>query len=146
MNIFTIGYTHKSAKEFFNLLLVNNIEIIVDIRLNNTSQLAGYTKKKDLEFFASSIGNISYLHYQQFAPTKELLTRYKKKQIAWDEYEKEFALIMQQRDCLRDFLSNVQGYTNICLLCSEEKADFCHRRLVADYVKDSRSDVQVKHL
>lgn len=124
MKIFTIGYTHKSAKEFFYLLKVNKIEVIVDIRLNNTSQLAGFTKQKDLEYFASVIGKISYFHYPQFAPGKDLLKRYQKKQINWEDYEKEFKAKLKEID-LKDFLKRISKFTRICLLCSEEKADQC---------------------
>jgi uncharacterized protein (DUF488 family) len=146
MIIFTMGYTHKSARDFFNLLMANKVDIIVDIRLNNTSQLAGFTKQKDLNYFAKVIGSIDYLHYPLFAPTKDLLARYQKKQISWKEYEKEFKEILLKRKCQEDFLKQIGKYSNLCLLCSEEKPEQCHRRLVAEYLKNNIPDSKVEHL
>lgn len=146
MLLFTMGYTHKSAKVFFNLLIKNKVEVLVDIRLNNTSQLAGFTKQKDLEFFAKVIGNIRYIHYQLFAPTKDLLKRYQKKLITWEGYEMEFTDILLKRNSTTDFLKQVSGFSKICLLCSEEKADYCHRRLVAEYLKQHIPKSKIKHI
>jgi uncharacterized protein (DUF488 family) len=146
MDIFTMGYTHKTAKDFFTLLIKNKVEIIVDIRLNNTSQLAGFSKKKDLEFLAKAIGKISYVHYAPFAPTKDLLKKYKNKKLTWEEYEIEFNEMLVKRNSIADFLKEVSDFNRICLLCSEEKADQCHRRLVAEYIKHSLKDSKIEHI
>ena len=84
MKLYTIGFIKKSARVFFETLLKNNIKRLVDIRLNNTSQLAGFTKREDLRYFLEAIGNIEYIHLEKFAPSKELLNAYKKKLINWE--------------------------------------------------------------
>jgi len=89
IELYTIGFTKKSAQQFFELLTTNEVEEIVDTRVNNTSQLAGYAKGKDLQFFAKKVADIDYSHELDFAPTKELLSKYRKKEMTWAEYEVE---------------------------------------------------------
>ncbi len=146
MKIYTLGFTHKSARTFFTLLMKNKIELLVDIRLNNSSQLAGFTKSADLEFFLAAIGMIGYLHYPSFAPTKEILNDIKKKKCDWDEYRKRFQKLLKERDCIKDFLGHVQSVKSICMLCSEELPDHCHRSLVADYLRKKIKGSVVRHL
>ena len=97
IKVYTIGFTKKTAKQFFSILAENNIDTVVDVRLNNSSQLAGFSKYPDVEFFLDKICNIEYKHDLHFAPKDSTLTKYKKKQISWDEYEKEFAQTMMER-------------------------------------------------
>lgn len=131
--IYTIGFTKKSAKKFFGLLKENQIELLLDVRLNNTSQLAGFSKYPDIEFFLNEICQISYISDTHFAPEEWLLKEYKSKKIDWNQYVKFFDKIMDERDITNYIKHNYTAYQDnrICLLCSEEKAENCHRYLVA---------------
>jgi len=137
MNIYTIGFTKSSAEHFFSRLINSNIEIVLDVRINNTSQLAGFSKYPDIEYFLKSIADIQYLSDIHFAPSATILKDYKNKDISWEEYEKRFAVLMNQRNIER-YINENYGMVlkkNICLLCSEDKANKCHRRLIAEYFK-----------
>lgn len=144
INLYTIGFTKKTAEKFFTLLKKNNVRTLLDVRLNNASQLAGFTKQDDLKFFLKEICNISYFHIKDFAPTDDILKRYKKKEIDWKQYEKEFNELIKNRkieDCIDfDLLKDA------CLLCSEPMADKCHRRLVAEYLKSAYPQIGIIHL
>lgn len=142
----TIGFTKKTAKQFFSILTKNNIDTVVDIRLNNSSQLAGFSKYPDIEFFLEKICNTGYKHDLHFAPKDSTLTKYKKKQISWDEYEKEFAQTMMERKITEYIKANYSSEGSICLLCSEPTPENCHRRLVANYFKEIFHEVQILHL
>lgn len=147
MNIYTIGFAQKSAKKFFELLQVNNIDCLIDIRLNNISQLAGFTKGKDLEYFLNKILSIKYFYNIDFAPTKEILDNYKKKNITWAEYEKLYKQLIEKRQVEILFKKIINdNYNNICLLCSEPEPQQCHRILLANYLKQHFEDVQIKHI
>ncbi len=146
IKVYTIGFTKKTAKQFFSILSKNNIDTVVDIRLNNSSQLAGFSKYPDIEFFLEQICNIGYKHDLHFAPKDSTLTRYKKKQISWDEYEKEFAQTMLERNITEYIKANYSSEGSICLLCSEPTPENCHRRLVANYFKEILNEVQIIHL
>ena len=133
--IYTIGFTKKTAEKFFGLISENNIEVLIDVRLNNTSQLAGFAKYPDIEYFSKSFLKIDYIHDITFAPTEELLKNYKSQNINWNEYEETFHQTMTKRK-IKDYIKlNYKDFKdhNICLLCSEETADCCHRRLIAEY-------------
>jgi len=142
--IFTIGFTKKSAREFFNTLKENNVKEIIDIRLNNRTQLAGFTKKEDLEFFLEAIAGIKYKHVLELAPDKQLLEDYQKKRINWEEYEKRFLRLLKERNIEK--LINPEELDRCCFLCSEPKPDKCHRRLVAEYLKSIWSYLEITHL
>jgi uncharacterized protein (DUF488 family) len=142
--LFTLGYTHKSAEEIFSLMAMNKIENLIDVRLNNVSQLAGFTKKNDFQFFLKKISDINYYHFPYLAPTKEILNAYKKKEISWDEYERKFNTLMKERRI--ETKININIFHNGCLLCSEESADKCHRRLVAEYLKNYFNEIVIKHI
>jgi uncharacterized protein (DUF488 family) len=133
MNVYTIGFTQKSAQEFFGLLRSANVKRVVDVRLNNTGQLAGFSKHSDLIFFLREIGGIDYIHVPELAPTPDILDAYKKHKGSWSVYEQEFLSLMEKRrideTVARDVID--QG----CLLCSEHKPHHCHRRLVLDYLE-----------
>lgn len=146
MNIFTIGFTQKSAEEFFTLLAKNNIECLIDVRLNNISQLAGFAKAKDLQYFLKKICDIDYVHNIKYAPTKDILDDYKKKKISWQEYETKYNNLIKIRHVEQQFLKDSNGYNNICLLCSENTAQYCHRRLLAQYLKNNCENVIIKHI
>ncbi len=144
LKLFTIGFTQKTAKEFFTTIKQAGITKIIDIRLNNVSQLAGFAKKNDLIYFLKELCSCDYLHRPQFAPTKEILDGYKKKQIDWDEYEHKFKDLMNKRTI--ENLIHEKELNNSCLLCSEPTPDKCHRRLVADYLKNKFNNLEIKHL
>ncbi|WP_304296605.1 DUF488 family protein [Capnocytophaga leadbetteri] len=144
IKLYTIGFTGKSAEKFFDLLKKAEVKKIIDTRINNVSQLSGFAKGTDLKFFAKEIGNISYEHDIDFAPTKDLLANYRNKKITWQEYEKEYLNLLD----LRKIKSKVeiQKLHKNCLLCSEHTAEKCHRRLLAEYLQQSFNDVEIIHL
>jgi uncharacterized protein (DUF488 family) len=144
LNLFTIGFTKKTAETFFYLLKTAGIKRVVDVRLNNVSQLAGFSKREDLKYFLKEIGNIEYVHLPHLAPTKDILNAYKKHKGSWEDYEKSFLSLMRGR-CIEKSVPQdlLEGG---CLLCSEDKPHHCHRRLVAEYLSEKWEHVQVRHL
>lgn len=144
IKLYTIGFTGKSAENFFNLLRNNDVKKIVDTRINNVSQLAGFAKGSDLKFFAGEIGNISYEHNIDFAPTKELLSRYRDKKMTWEEYETAYLNLLDMRKVAKK--TNLDLLHENCLLCSEHTPEKCHRRLLAEYLKQVRTDIEIIHL
>jgi uncharacterized protein (DUF488 family) len=144
MKLFTIGFTKKSAEQFFTRLKNSGTERLVDVRLNNVSQLAGFAKKDDLRYFLEAICGIDYLHLPLLAPTQQMLDSYKKKRGDWQLYEKQFLELMRERQIEREVSREV--LRNACLLCSEDTPERCHRRLVAEYLRDKWSDVEIVHL
>ncbi len=144
IKIYTIGFTKTSAEEFFGKLIKADVRKIVDARLNNTSQLAGFAKKDDLKYFLKAIGNIDYIHMSQLAPSEEIIAEYKKKKGDWHTYEKKFLALMEERR-----IENVvrpDELDRTCLLCSERLPEHCHRRLVAEYLKNKWCNVEIEHL
>lgn len=146
MKIFTMGFTQKSAEQFFGLVSSNEIELLIDVRLNNQSQLAGFTKGRDLEFFLNKICNCKYGHNIIFAPTKEILNDYKKQQITWEEYVVQYNLLIENRNVEKVFLKKYTEFNKILLLCSEATAENCHRRLLAERLKNCIANVDIIHL
>ena len=144
--IYTIGFTKKTAQTFFELLKEKQIEIVLDIRLNNTSQLAAFTKYPDIEYFLHEISNIAYIHDTKFSPTEETLNRYKKKEINWDQYVEEFIQTMKSREIAKYIKANYLIEKKICLLCSEVTAIQCHRSLIANEFKEIINELKVIHL
>jgi uncharacterized protein (DUF488 family) len=144
--IYTIGFTQKTAQNFFELLKNNNIEVILDIRLNNTSQLAGFAKYPDIKYFLHKICDINYIHDTKFSPTEATLKRYKKREIEWSQYVEEFNQTMAIRNIHSHIQSGYMTNKKICLLCSESAADQCHRRLVANEFKEVINDLKIIHL
>ena len=144
--IFTIGFTKKTAKKFFEILKSNEVDIIIDIRLKNTSQLAAFAKLPDIEYFLKEICDIYYIHDKLLAPSKETLARFKNNIIDWDTYIKEFKNTMKKRKIKNHIISNYRTDKNICLLCSEYKHENCHRSLVAKQFKEIFQDVEIFHL
>ncbi|MBD2516397.1 DUF488 domain-containing protein [Nostoc sp. FACHB-973] len=133
VNLFTIGFTQKKAEQFFETLLNAGVKRVIDTRLNNASQLAGFTKKQDLEYFLRKIGGIEYIHILDLAPTKDILDQYKKKQINWAIYEQRFNQLITERKIEKKV--SLDLLNEGCLLCSEAKPHNCHRRLVAEYLQ-----------
>ncbi len=149
MQIFTIGFTKKSAKSFFELLRLNKVKTVLDVRLNNNSQLAGFAKGNDLRFFLTDFCDIKYIHDKDFAPTKVLLDDYKNKKITWAQYEVIFSELLLERKIKKKIEGKyISILDNLCILCSEAIAEKCHRRLVAEYIKNSFPElkIQIKHL
>lgn len=144
MKIYTIGFAKKSAEKFFKLLRQPDLVRIVDIRLNNVSQLAGFAKMNDLKFFLREINNIDYVHLLELAPTKDILDAYKKNGGDWAVYEKRFLELMNFRRVEEKLDRNLLD--GGCLLCSEPTPEHCHRRLVAEYLRKKWGDVEIKHL
>lgn len=142
--IFTIGFTKKSAAQFFSKLKAAGVRKMVDVRLNNNSQLAGFSKRDDLRFFLGEICDIGYEHALLLAPTDDILRVYKKQKGSWEEYERKFIALMEQRR-IADKLAPAD-LDGGCLLCSEDKPHHCHRRLVAEYLKRHWGDVEITHL
>ena len=144
MKLFTIGFTKKSARKFFDLLGKAGVKCVVDVRLNNVSQLSGFAKRDDLAYFLEEICGIEYLHLPELAPTKQMLDDYRNKHKDWDKYEEQFLTLMRERR-IENKVSK-EAIAEGCLLCSEEKPHHCHRRLVAQYLDEHWGDVQVRHL
>lgn len=146
--IFTIGFARKTAEFFFDLLEYKGVKEIIDVRLYNRTQLLGFSKYPDIEFFLRRLSNIDYFHDLEFAPSVELFDCYKKNLIGWDDYEKEFAKLIKDREIDTYIANNYSGKENYCLLCSEVSADYCHRRLVAEKIREvlEDEDIEIVHL
>lgn len=145
--LYTIGFTKKSAQRFFELLEMNNVNTIIDIRLNNTSQLSGFAKYPDIKFFLKRISNIDYLHDLNFSPTEDILKNYKKKIYTWQDYVKHFENLMIEREIEKHIINSYSDCfeKNYCLLCSEDTHENCHRSLVATrFIR--LFGVELKHL
>ncbi len=143
--IYTIGFTGKSAEEFFTILKRKGVKILLDIRLNNISQLAGFTKGKDLAYFVKEILAGQYYHMTDLAPTKELLKKYQADE-DWQSYEKEFLALLERRKVESKIKPELLKGPTV-LLCSEKTAEKCHRRLTAEYLqKKLLSDYTIEHL
>lgn len=142
--LYTIGFTQTSAEHFFERLRRAEVERVVDVRLHNASQLSGFAKRDDLDWFLSTIANIGYVHAPWMAPTEELLASWRGDEIGWEEYEARFrALLVERR--VEDH-ARVADFDRACLLCSEASADRCHRRLVAEHLQRALGSIDVVHL
>ena len=144
MKLSTIGFTKKPASRFFDLLRQSSAKRIVDVRINNTSQLAGFAKKDDLAYFLGEICGMDYVHLPSLAPTRELLGAYRKKAIGWETFERRFIKLMRHRRI--EVTTPKQVLSDGCLLCSEDQPHQCHRRLVAEYLKKHWGGIEVAHL
>lgn len=144
MKLYTIGFTKKSAEDFFTKLRQSGAKRIVDVRLNNTSQLAGFAKRSDLEFFLREICKMDYIHVPDLTPTQEMLDEYRKTKQDWSTYERKFLDLMRKRRIEETVDRAV--IADGCLLCSEDKPHHCHRRLVAEYLASHWGDVKITHI
>ena len=143
MNIFTIGFSKKSAEQFFKLLTENKVKKLIDIRLNNKSQLAGFANAKHLPYFLK-LHNIDYEYRIELAPSKELLSSYKNKTINWEEYIKIYNQLLIDRNILKEI--STSDLNDVVLLCSEPTAEQCHRRLIAEYLEKHFGNIIIGHL
>ena len=147
MLLYTIGFTKKSAETFFEGIRYRGIQMLVDVRLKNTSQLMRFSHGKDIEYFLQNLCNCKYEHCVNYAPTKEILTDWKKKRITWPEYEKRYRTLMTERKAVRNFITCYDGvYETVCLLCSEPTPEHCHRRLFAEMLQEAKPDIEVIHI
>ena len=144
LKLFTIGFTKKSAEAFFTKLQRAGVKRVIDTRLNNNSQLAGFSKRDDLAYFLRAVAGIEYVHLLDLAPTQELLDRYKKADRDWPAYERDFLKLIADRQIEKSISPNLLD--GGCLLCSEHEPHHCHRRLVAEYLRDRWGNVTIEHL
>lgn len=143
--LYTIGYTKKSLKEFVTILKKNNIKKLIDIRLKNKSQLAGFAKGEDLKFLLEDLLGIKYSYQPLLAPTEEILNKYKVDR-NWDDYVTSFKHLMQERDMNSVLKKETLDVDNVCLLCSEDIPKQCHRRLLAENYKQFDDSIDIIHL
>lgn len=145
VDLFTIGFTQKNAESFFETLIKAGVKRVIDTRLNNVSQLAGFAKQRDLEYFLHRIAGIEYVHILDLAPTKDMLDDYKKKRTNWETYKEKFNQLIAERQIEKKISSDLLSAS--CLLCSEAKPHYCHRRLVAEYLQRKLDNqIQIHHL
>ena len=144
IKLFTIGFTKTTAESFFTRLKNAGVRKVIDVRLNNVSQLAGFAKKDDLAYFLRSICGIAFEHRPELAPTQDILDAYKKHGGDWTAYAERFTDLMIKRR-IHELISR-ESLDRACLLCSEDKAQHCHRRLVAELLKQKWGDVAISHL
>ena len=144
MKVFTIGFTKKSARKFFDMLRDSGAKRVVDVRLNNVSQLSGFAKKDDLAYFLRKICGMDYIHIPTLAPIQDILDEYRKQHGDWKTYEHRFLELMKQR-CIEETIPR-EAIADGCLLCSEDKPHHCHRRLVAEYLKQHWDHVDISHI
>ena len=145
MRIYTIGFTKSTAESFFTRLQEAGVRRVIDIRLKNTSHLAGFAKAEDLPYFLRAICGIEdYVHRPDLAPTEEIMNAFKKEEGTWEAYERAFLPLLAERR-IEETLTR-QEVDGACLLCSEDTPEHCHRRLVAEYLRDQWGDVEIIHL
>lgn len=144
IHTYTIGFTKKSAQAFFEKLHAAGVKRVVDVRLNNSSQLAGFTKREDLEYFLKGLYGIEYVHLPELAPTKNILDAYKKNNGDWNVYEREFLELMSKRGIEKSIPVDV--ISGGCLLCSEHLPKHCHRRLVVEYLAEHWGNIDTTHI
>lgn len=145
MRTFTIGFTGKTAERFFRLLQDARVSNLLDVRLNNTSQLAGFAKKDDLKYFLKTIAGIDYKEVKDLAPSKIILSTYQKGNMTWEKYEDLYLNEISKRSVER--LVEPKWFDQSCLLCSEHEPHFCHRRLAVEYLnKKWNTCLEIKHL
>ncbi len=140
----TIGFSKKSLRTFASSLQQHNVTRVIDIRLQNTSQLAGFAKKDDLEFILELL-NIDYLHELSLAPTESLMKAIKQKEISWGEFETAFLGLLEQRK-IETRMDEWLGDGVPCFLCSEDKPHHCHRKLVVGYLREFDHRIEIVHL
>jgi uncharacterized protein (DUF488 family) len=142
--VFTVGFTKKTAAEFFEKLRAAGIKRVVDVRLNKVSQLAGFSKRGDLQYFLKELLHVEYVEAPLLAPTQDLLDAYKKNQGRWEDYERDFLRLMEERRIEEKIAPSLLA--GGCLLCSEDKPDQCHRRLIVEYLQRRWGNLAIKHI
>ena len=144
--IYTIGFSKKTAEEFFNLLEKNFVSVLVDIRLNNSSNLAVFSRFPDLPYFLRRMCNIGYIHDKKFAPSKKILQDFKQNKIDWSEYKTQFLILIESRNVEEHIKKFYTELDKICFLCSEQEAEHCHRRIVAERFEMTFRGAEIIHL
>ena len=144
ITVSTIGFTQKTAKYFFNALKTNKISKVIDVRLNNMNQIAGFAKQPNLQYFLKELVNIEYQHILDFAPNKKLLNDYLHNGLQWNNYIDIFYKILDERDIPNKY--KIEDFNNCCFLCSERSPDFCHRRLVVEFLAKDKNNVIINHI
>jgi uncharacterized protein (DUF488 family) len=142
--LFTIGFTQKNAEAFFTTLKNSGVRRVVDVRLHNTGQLAGFTKRDDLAFFLRNINHADYIHIPVLAPTAEMLSAYRDGKQSWEAYAHTFSELIRERRVERVLRDEIRDRD--CLLCSEPTPEHCHRRIVAEHLQRHWKDLTVEHL
>jgi uncharacterized protein (DUF488 family) len=145
MQLYTIGFTKKTAKQFFDSLKETNIEKLVDIRLRPDSQLAGFAKREDLRFFLERLNNCDYQYEPRLAPSDYLLKAYRENK-DWKTYEAGFLQLLLERNIPQALDKTSFEIKRCCLLCSEAEPEQCHRRLVAEEMQKYWKNVQIVHI
>jgi uncharacterized protein (DUF488 family) len=145
MDVHSIGFTKKTAREFFGLLRLHGIERLLDVRLNNVSQLAGFAKRDDLEFFLGELCQAEYVHEPRLAPEESMLVAYRDKQLAWPEYQDTFLKLLRARR-VEELFPPAYFRKQTVLLCSEASPEHCHRRLVLEYLQERIPGLNIVHL
>jgi uncharacterized protein (DUF488 family) len=146
MRLYTIGFTQKSAEEFFGLLHLNQVKHLIDIRLKPNGQLSGFTKQEDLPYFLRELATgCQYTYLPALAPTKEILEDYRKDG-DWLRYTERFQKLMSERLVPESLDRAMFEKTPCCLLCSEATPEKCHRRLVAERLAASWPNLEIIHL
>ena len=144
MKLYTIGFTKKDARTFFGLLIDNQVRTIIDVRIHNQSQLAGFTKKEDLPYFLEKIAGIGYVHLIEAAPEESLMKDLHSGKITWQAFETTYRDLLAIRKVFEKMDQKILD--NGCLLCSEPTPEHCHRRLFAEYLKERIPDLEIVHL
>ncbi|ACZ39260.1 DUF488 family protein [Sphaerobacter thermophilus] len=144
--LYTIGFTQRSAESFFETLRRHGVSRLIDVRANNTSQLAGFTKRDDLAYFLREIVGAEYHHLEFLAPTPELREMMKPGGGGWAAYEPRFLALLDERRVIEQLDRTFFTEQPCCLLCSERKAEHCHRRLVAEYLQRAWPELRIVHL
>jgi uncharacterized protein (DUF488 family) len=145
MEIYSIGFTQKSAREFFGALKAHGIERLLDVRLNNTSQLAAFAKQADLGYFLKEICGAVYEHEPLLAPSQQMLDSYKKQKGSWEDYSKTYLALIRARK-VEAVLAKESFQRKTVLLCSEATAEHCHRRLALEYLQQQWGNVTICHI
>jgi len=144
MTLFTIGFTKTTAEHFFGRLQNAGVKRLIDVRLNNRSQLAGFAKRQDLEYFLREIADIEYVYRPEWAPTQDILDAFKKSKGSWEVYDVAFNRLIADRQI--EQYADAELLDDACLLCSEDTPEHCHRRLVAEYLQRKFEGLEICHL
>lgn len=145
MKIYTIGFTKKSAEEFFGLIKRSGVKRVIDIRRNNSSQLAGFAKENDLKYFLKELCHIEYIHALDLAPTEEILAPYRHKEHTWEVFKKDYLKLLAERKIEKTLDKKLIDQS--CLLCGEAQPEHCHRTFLIEYLQAHwREKITVEHL
>lgn len=144
MKLYTIGFTQKSAERFFGLLRASGAKRVIDVRLHNTSQISGFAKQDDLRWFLRELCGMDYVHRTDLAPSEDLLAAWRAGEIDWPTYERRFKALLRERRIETAVPRSLVA--DACLLCSEPTPENCHRRLLAEHLRDTWGDVEILHV